>query len=94
MKKRTLQQLLIFMASILFLSLLDSFSPINAYAYGNDEPIIVVSMGDSYSSGEGIEPFYGQKENDNPNGKDLSRFAKIDNDDWLAHRSMYSWPSL
>ena len=94
MKKRTLQQLLIFMASILFLSLLDSFSPINAYAYGKDEPIIVVSMGDSYSSGEGIEPFYGQKENDDPNGKDLSRFAKIDNDDWLAHRSMYSWPSL
>lgn len=93
MKKRALRQLSILMASILSLSLLDIFSPINAYAYGKDEPIIVVSMGDSYSSGEGIEPFYGQKENDDPKGKDLSRFAKIDNDDWLAHRSMYSWPS-
>lgn len=94
MKKRALRQLSILMASILSLSLLDIFSPINAYAYGKDEPIIVVSMGDSYSSGEGIEPFYGQKENDDPEGKDLSRFDKIDNDDWLAHRSMYSWPSL
>ena len=44
---------------------------------------IVVSLGDSYSSGEGIPPFYG---NDDPN--------KYENSDWLAHRSMLSWPGL
>lgn len=38
-------------------------------------------MGDSYSSGEGIEPFYG------------SRNTKSDSElsDWLAHRSQNSW---
>ena len=50
-----------------------------------DDPIIIVSMGDSYSSGEGIEPFYGQSE---------SIKDKVVNPDWLAHRSTKSWPSL
>lgn len=57
----------------------------NVYAKGepdNDE-IIMVSLGDSYSSGEGIEPFYGQDE-------DVSQ--KVKNEDWLAHRSTKSWP--
>lgn len=43
---------------------------------------IVVSMGDSYSSGEGIEPFFGD-------GSDPKKPEFID---WLAHRSQYSWP--
>ena len=38
----------------------------------------MVSLGDSYSSGEGIEPFYGQNE---------STADKVKNQDWLAHRS-------
>lgn len=42
-------------------------------------------MGDSYSSGEGIEPFYGQE-------KDLE--DKVKDEDWLAHRSEKSWPGL
>lgn len=50
-----------------------------------EDPIIMVSLGDSYSSGEGIEPFYGQDE-------DISE--KIKNPDWLAHRSTKSWPGL
>ena len=41
---------------------------------------VVVSMGDSYSSGEGIEPFYGSVDS---KGLGFS--------DWLAHRSQYSW---
>ncbi|MBQ9910070.1 MAG: SGNH/GDSL hydrolase family protein [Lachnospiraceae bacterium] len=49
------------------------------------DPIIVVSLGDSYSSGEGIEPFYGQ--NKDP-------IYKTSNPDWLAHRSEKSWPGL
>lgn len=49
------------------------------------DPFIVVSLGDSYSSGEGIEPFYGQNE---------PVVEKIKNKDWIAHRSAKSWPSL
>lgn len=54
---------------------------------GEDEEdhVVVVSLGDSYSSGEGIETFYGQ-------GKDLSE--RVEDEDWLAHRSEYSWPGL
>ncbi len=43
---------------------------------------IVVSLGDSYSSGEGIEPFFGQ-DNDNA--------VKTKDEDWLAHRSQLAW---
>ena len=49
--------------------------------YADDDNLIVVSMGDSYSSGEGIEPFYGQDKKENST-------------DWLAHRSEKSWPGL
>lgn len=59
-----------------------------AYAKNsNDEPIIV-SLGDSYSSGEGIPPFYGQKTTE---GKEKSVFDKVEDEDWLAHRSTLSW---
>ncbi len=51
-----------------------------ARAYAADSPV-VVSLGDSYSSGEGTEPFY---EQDNPN--------KYNQNDWLAHRSQLAWP--
>ena len=48
-----------------------------------EESRIMVSLGDSYSSGEGIEPFYGQNE---------PTADKVKNQDWLAHRSEKSWP--
>lgn len=44
---------------------------------------IMVSLGDSYASGEGIEPFYAQSR---------STSKKVQNEDWLAHRSENSWP--
>lgn len=47
---------------------------------GDSRKRILVSLGDSYSSGEGIPPYYDQ-------GK-----KKKDNYDWLAHRSENSWP--
>ena len=53
--------------------------------YDNDDPFIMVSLGDSYSSGEGIEDFYGQ---------DKALLDKVKDNDWLAHRSENSWPSL
>lgn len=43
---------------------------------------IVVSLGDSYSSGEGIEPFFGQ---------DKDNAEKTKDQDWLAHRSQLAW---
>lgn len=51
-------------------------------ADNTDRKRIVVSLGDSYSSGEGIEPFYGQN-------NDMS--IKITDPDWLAHRSEHAW---
>ena len=50
---------------------------------------IIVSMGDSYSSGEGIAPFYGQK---NVLGIDRPLKDRVQDEDWLAHRSEGSWP--
>ena len=47
-----------------------------------EDEVIVVSLGDSYSAGEGIEPFYGQG---------LAIKDKVLNEDWLAHRSEKSW---
>ncbi|MBO7406901.1 MAG: VWA domain-containing protein [Clostridia bacterium] len=49
------------------------------------EGTVIVSLGDSYSAGEGIEKFYGQ---DEPYNK------KKQNSDWLAHRSENSWPGM
>ena len=54
------------------------------------DTLIVVSLGDSYSSGEGIPPFYGQKDN----GKQRSFYQKANDERWLAHRSTKSWPGL
>lgn len=60
-------------------------SRVNAEEVENRGKNIIVSLGDSYSSGEGIEPFFGQDE-------EMSE--KINNEDWLAHRSEKSWSSL
>jgi lysophospholipase L1-like esterase len=51
----------------------------------SNDSLIIVSLGDSYSSGEGIEKFYGQDD-------DLA--DKVQNPDWLAHRSTHSWPGM
>ena len=53
--------------------------------YSSDDPLIVVSLGDSYASGEGIEPFYGQEK---------AMEDRVKDNNWLAHRSKKSWPSL
>lgn len=43
---------------------------------------IIVSLGDSYSAGEGIESYYGQGDRSG------------ENENWLAHRSEKSWPGM
>ncbi len=60
---------------------------------------IIVCMGDSYSSGEGIEPFFGQYDEtalkiDNSVKIAAKNSDKIKNPDWLAHRSMNAWSGM
>ncbi len=72
------------LCALLLLPFLPVRIPSAALAEGQDDPddkVIVVSLGDSYASGEGIEPFYGYGES--PVQKD-----------WLAHRSIYAWSAL
>ncbi|MCR5328692.1 MAG: hypothetical protein K6E12_07590 [Saccharofermentans sp.] len=62
--------------------------PITSYADdGQDEKKgpIVLSLGDSYSSGEGIEPFYGQEK---------PIYERCNDQDWLAHRSQLAWSGM
>lgn len=61
---------------VLFLLMMLPQSALTAAA--SSDPMIVVSLGDSYSAGEGIEPFYGQS---------LPLSQKVCDHDWLAHRS-------
>lgn len=54
-------------------------------SFAETDPMIIVSMGDSYSSGEGLVPYFSQE-------KPLS--LRMKDMDWMAHRSTISWPSL
>ena len=54
----------------------------------DDDEVIVVSMGDSYSSGEGISPYYGEKNF----WTRIARYDDVHNEEFLAHRSTKSWP--
>ncbi len=51
--------------------------------YNNDR--VIVSMGDSYSSGEGVEDFY---------GSNLPLDKRVYNEDWLCHRSENAWSGM
>lgn len=57
----------------------------SAKAAGN-ETAVIVSLGDSFSSGEGNPPFLEQP--------DKTVFEKVKEEDWLAHRSTIAWPTL
>ena len=69
-------------ARVLLSVLLCVFLLVSGLTLAEDGPI-VVSLGDSYSAGEGVEPFYGQEK---------SLIEKAMDQDWLAHRSEKSWP--
>lgn len=71
--------------SLLFISVLLQSQSICVYAEEIEEHQIMVSVGDSYSSGEGIEPFYGQSDD---------KSEKVKNPDWIAHRSKNAWPGM
>lgn len=84
--KKDLIQLLSVLLCMIFIFNIVPLIP--SYAETDDGTTIVVSMGDSYSSGEGIPPFYGAREEYGLNGN------KNKDDDWLAHRSKGSWPGM
>ncbi|MCD8004031.1 MAG: hypothetical protein LUG88_09030 [Clostridia bacterium] len=50
---------------------------------GRSTPV-VVSMGDSYSAGEGIQDYYDQN----------TGTYRFTSEDWIAHRSTNAWPGL
>ena len=52
-----------------------------------EDPAILVTLGDSYSCGEGITPYYGGGDEKVMNNGEV-------NPDWLAHRSTKAWPGL
>ncbi|MCR5206518.1 MAG: hypothetical protein K6E47_15935 [Lachnospiraceae bacterium] len=82
MKKRILLCLL---AVLVAFSGIVCLNPKQVSAADSTGKKIVVSMGDSYSSGEGIEPFFGQ---------DKSSAEKVEDEDWLAHRSEKVWSGM
>lgn len=71
------------------LFLLVSLFPTVGYAEEESEQqtqqgsCVIVSLGDSYSSGEGNPDYY---------GSELSLDKKVKSQDWLSHRSANSWP--
>lgn len=81
--------------SLLIVICQNSFSqcfPAKATSVSTQTKRIIVSLGDSYSSGEGIEPFYGQ-DVAIPKLPDKKDAETDDQDvlDWLAHRSEKCW---
>ena len=84
MKKNRILIVILSLVAIFF-----CFMDISVLADENDARVMV-SLGDSYSSGEGIPPFYGQKDN----GRQRPVSEKVKSEDWLAHRSTNAWPSM
>ena len=74
-------------ASLLILVVLISFASISVAATEEDANYskVIVSMGDSYSSGEGIDDFF---------DSELPLNKKISSQDWLAHRSKNAWSGM
>lgn len=69
---------------ILIVLILISMATVSSFAVGNNKRSnVIVSMGDSYSAGEGIDNFYHYN---------LDISDRVHNEDWLAHRSERSWP--
>ena len=86
MKEKMMRLMTKTLSALLAAVLIMSLPATGAVAANNgaeNDPVVVVSLGDSYSSGEGVEKFYGQ---------DKSVEEKVHDENWLAHRSEKSWP--
>ncbi len=82
-KKRTSKAIRVALCGCLLFASLSaaSCSGTQKEAETSDNPPTVVSLGDSYSSGEGCDPYYKQDSDD-----------KYSEEDWYSHRSTLSWP--
>lgn len=88
MRKRIVQLISNSASAVVILAILVGMLPaanVSAENSTKKDPIVVVSLGDSYSSGEGVEPFYGQEKKTED---------KIKDENWAAHRSRKAWPAL
>lgn len=74
-----------FTAAVIAFTGLGILPDLSADASAADDARIIVSLGDSYSAGEGIEPFFGQ---------DKASADKVKDQDWLAHRSENAWSGM
>jgi hypothetical protein len=95
---RVLNNILAIVLSVVIVLCGTSVNPNVSAESENDQKRIVVSLGDSYSSGEGIPEFYGQDKAMQYRLlaiNDLDYFEEYlntdDGKDWLAHRSTKSW---
>lgn len=71
------------LALLLTAALAASFFVIPPVSTAAEDSVTVISFGDSFSSGEGIPPFYKQN---------YTVDLRVKEQDWLAHRSEKSWP--
>jgi hypothetical protein len=88
------KQLIIIICSLLFVaSLLLGVKARFAIAEEEEDSrnLIIVSIGDSYASGEGIPPFYGQEDAKKANIQNGYMTKPVG---WLAHRSVHSWEGM
>ena len=69
----------------LLLSIIGHSSTFGTYAAETTKTRVIVSMGDSYSAGEGITPFFDQE---------LKLSDKVKSQNWLAHRSKKAWSGM
>ena len=81
LKRRVMNNICFALCMIVFLSAMPT-TVMCAKVDDSKSDRIIVSMGDSYSSGEGIDDFYDYN---------LPFAERIKSEDWLAHRSQNSW---
>lgn len=85
MMKKTVNSIICLCLCVILLA---SSMPVYAESYSAKQSSsmpFVVSLGDSFSAGESIEPYYDQY-------TDTS--YKYTSEDWIAHRSTLAWPGL
>lgn len=88
MYKKSLRRIMSFItAMFIVIGLFGQLCAPSAFADEDERErdAIIVSMGDSFSSGEGIPSFY---------GSELPVADKVRNLDWLAHRSPGAWSGM
>lgn len=86
MKKKLKSLFTISLSMLVLITYLYPFMDIKVVAYNkSDDCRVIVSMGDSYSAGEGLGDYYDEK---------LPESQRKDSQDFLSHRSINSWPGM